>query len=46
MFFFPLQVLSYVASFLDMTKEELAEISYNNAVHLFSFDGSKLLQEN
>ncbi|XP_062147449.1 uncharacterized protein LOC133856076 [Alnus glutinosa] len=39
-------VLSYVSYFLDMTKEELAEISYNNAVHLFSFDGSKLLQEN
>ncbi|XP_030935748.1 uncharacterized protein LOC115960888 isoform X1 [Quercus lobata] len=39
-------VLSYVASFLDMTKEELAEISYKNAVHLFSYDGSKVLQEN
>lgn len=39
-------VLSYVASFLDMTKEELAEISYKNAVHLFSYEGSKVLQEN
>lgn len=35
-------VLSYVASLLDMTKEELAEISYRNAIHLFSYEGSKI----
>lgn len=34
-------VLSYVASLLDMTREELAEISYRNAVNLFSYEGSK-----
>ncbi|KAG6620473.1 hypothetical protein I3842_Q067200 [Carya illinoinensis] len=39
-------VLDYVASFVDMTKEELAEVSYKNAVLLFSYDGSKVLQEN
>ncbi|XP_041009728.1 uncharacterized metal-dependent hydrolase YabD [Juglans microcarpa x Juglans regia] len=39
-------VLDYVASFVDITKEELAEVSYKNAVLLFSYDGSKVLQEN
>ncbi|KAG6671195.1 hypothetical protein I3843_Q009300 [Carya illinoinensis] len=39
-------VLDYVASFVDMTKEELAEVSYKNAVLLFSYDGSKVLLEN
>ncbi|XP_027159311.1 uncharacterized protein LOC113760789 [Coffea eugenioides] len=34
-------VLSYVASLLDMTREELAEISYGNAVNLFTYEGSK-----
>lgn len=45
-FFDRLQVLDYVASFVDLTKEELAEVSYKNAVLLFSYDGSKVLQEN
>ncbi|XP_065854472.1 uncharacterized protein [Euphorbia lathyris] len=35
-------VLSYVASLLDMTKEELADISYRNAVRIFSYEGSKV----
>ncbi|KAJ6975144.1 hypothetical protein NC653_031096 [Populus alba x Populus x berolinensis] len=34
-------VLSYVASLLDITKQELAELSYANAVRLFSYEGSK-----
>lgn len=34
-------VLSYVASLLDMTREDLAEISYRNAIRLFSYEGSK-----
>ncbi|KAL3522206.1 hypothetical protein ACH5RR_015040 [Cinchona calisaya] len=34
-------VLSYVASLLDMSREELSEISYRNAIHLFSYEGSK-----
>lgn len=34
-----LQVLDYVASLLDMSTEELAELSYRNAEHLFSFKG-------
>ncbi|XP_021895378.1 uncharacterized protein LOC110812819 isoform X8 [Carica papaya] len=36
-------VLTYVASLLDMSKEELAELSYRNAVRLFSFEGSELV---
>ncbi|KAI3718836.1 hypothetical protein L6452_19721 [Arctium lappa] len=36
-------VLSYVASLLDMSKEEVADLSYRNAVSLFSYEGSKLL---
>lgn len=30
-------VLSYVASLLELTKEEVAEVSYQNAVRLFSY---------
>ena len=41
---FHLQVLDYVASILEITKEELAELSYKNAVRLFSYEGSKVLQ--
>ncbi|XP_042513999.1 uncharacterized metal-dependent hydrolase YabD isoform X2 [Macadamia integrifolia] len=36
-------VLSYVASLLEMQEEDLAEISYRNAVGLFSYAGSKVL---
>ncbi|KAK9283519.1 hypothetical protein L1049_011765 [Liquidambar formosana] len=36
-------VLNYVASLLEMTKEELAEVSYENAVRLFSYEDSKVL---
>ncbi|KAI4350391.1 hypothetical protein L6164_004850 [Bauhinia variegata] len=32
-------VLDYVASLLEVTKEELAELSYHNAVRLFSYEG-------
>ncbi|KAK1424638.1 hypothetical protein QVD17_19971 [Tagetes erecta] len=39
-------VLSYVASLLEMPKEELADISYKNAVRLFSYEGSKLQKGN
>nr|XP_043624899.1 uncharacterized metal-dependent hydrolase YabD-like [Erigeron canadensis]XP_043624900.1 uncharacterized metal-dependent hydrolase YabD-like [Erigeron canadensis] len=35
-------VLSYVASLLELSKEELAEVSYRNALHLFSYAGSKV----
>ncbi|GJZ44114.1 putative TatD related DNase [Tanacetum coccineum] len=35
-------VLSYVASLLDLSKEEIADVSYENAVRLFSYQGSKL----
>ncbi|XP_017976055.1 PREDICTED: uncharacterized metal-dependent hydrolase YabD [Theobroma cacao] len=35
-------VLIYIASLLEMSKEELAEISFKNAVRLFSFQGSKI----
>lgn len=31
------QVLSYVASLLEMTKEEVAELSYQNAIRLFFY---------
>ncbi|XP_076929834.1 uncharacterized protein LOC143594394 [Bidens hawaiensis] len=37
-------VLSYVASLLDLSKEEFADLSYKNAVRLFSYEGSKLQQ--
>lgn len=36
-------ILSYVASLLEMSKEELAGLSYRNAIHLFSYEGSKVL---
>ncbi|XP_057969944.1 uncharacterized protein LOC131159228 isoform X2 [Malania oleifera] len=39
------KVLFYVASLLEMTKEEIAEISYRNAMHLFSYEGSKVVLE-
>ncbi|VVA22381.1 PREDICTED: TatD [Prunus dulcis] len=32
------KVLIYVASLVEMTKEELAEVTYQNAVRLFSYD--------
>lgn len=35
-------VLKYVASLLEMPEEELAEASYRNATHLFSYPGSKI----
>ncbi|XP_058722696.1 uncharacterized protein LOC131594544 [Vicia villosa] len=38
-------VLEYVACMLEITKEEVAELSYQNAVRLFSYEGSKLLQK-
>ena len=37
-----LQVLIYVADLLEMSKEEVADISYKNAVRVFSFQGSKI----
>ncbi|XP_028761203.1 uncharacterized protein LOC114734686 [Neltuma alba] len=37
-------VLGYVASMLEIPKEELAELSYQNAVRLFSYEGSKLIK--
>ncbi|KAK8944697.1 hypothetical protein KSP39_PZI008341 [Platanthera zijinensis] len=36
-------VLNYVATLLEVSEEELAEASYQNAVRLFSYPGSKLL---
>ncbi|WCJ27720.1 TatD related DNase [Euphorbia peplus] len=36
-------VLEYVASLLDMTKEEVADMSYRNAVRIFSYEGSRVL---
>ncbi|TXG66530.1 hypothetical protein EZV62_007805 [Acer yangbiense] len=38
-------VLVYVASLLDMSKEEVAELSYRNALRLFSYEGSKVPRE-
>ncbi|KAG9455344.1 hypothetical protein H6P81_008248 [Aristolochia fimbriata] len=38
-------VLSYVASMLEISEEELAEISYRNAVRIFSYPGSKINRE-
>ncbi|XP_020572837.1 uncharacterized protein LOC110019500 [Phalaenopsis equestris] len=38
-------VLNHVAQLLDVSKEELAAASYQNALHLFSYPGSKLLGE-
>lgn len=39
-------VLAYVASLLDLSKEEVADMSYRNAVRLFSYKGSKLQEDN
>ncbi|CAO2823787.1 unnamed protein product [Amaranthus hypochondriacus] len=38
------KVLTYVASLLEMSEEELADISYSNAIRLFSYEGSKIRQ--
>ncbi|KAF5725669.1 putative deoxyribonuclease TATDN1-like [Tripterygium wilfordii] len=38
-------VLEYVASLVDSSKEELAELSYKNAMRLFSYEGSRVLLE-
>ncbi|XP_027111898.1 uncharacterized protein [Coffea arabica] len=35
-------VLNYVAFLLEMDKEELAQISYENARNIFSYEGSKI----
>ncbi|KAL1809054.1 hypothetical protein ACET3Z_026044 [Daucus carota] len=35
-------VLAYVASLLDVNQEELADITFENASRLFSYEGSKL----
>ncbi|KAL6546662.1 hypothetical protein OROMI_022383 [Orobanche minor] len=37
-------VLAYVAGLLEVEETELAELSYNNAIRLFSYEGSKLVQ--
>lgn len=37
-------VLAYVSHLLEMEEKEVAELSYENAVRLFSFKGSKLVQ--
>lgn len=39
-------VLAYVSNLLEMQEKEVAELSFQNAVHLFSYEGSKLVQEN
>ncbi|CAA0826573.1 TatD related DNase [Striga hermonthica] len=36
-------VLKYVAGLLEMEEKELAELSYDNAVRIFSYEGSKLV---
>lgn len=36
-------VLAYVASLLELSKEELADVSYKNATRLFSYEGSKVV---
>lgn len=38
-------VLKFVASLLEVTKEELAEISYGNAIRLFTYEGSTLQKQ-
>lgn len=38
-------VLKFVASLLEVTKEELAEISYGNAIRLFTYEGSTLKKQ-
>ncbi|CAH9133715.1 unnamed protein product [Cuscuta epithymum] len=37
-------ILDYVAALLDMSSDQLAEASFSNALKLFSFEGSKLMQ--
>ncbi|KAL6541119.1 hypothetical protein OROMI_025002 [Orobanche minor] len=37
-------ILAYVAKLLEMEEKEVAELSYGNAVRLFSYNGSKLLK--
>lgn len=37
-------ILAFVAHLLEMEEKELAELSYENAVRLFSYKGSKLAQ--
>lgn len=39
-------VHAYVARLLEMEEKEVAELSYQNAVRLFSYEGSKLMQKN
>ncbi|XP_074269931.1 uncharacterized protein LOC141592935 [Silene latifolia] len=39
------KVLGYVAFLLEMSKEDLAEVTYRNAVRLFSYEGSKVRKE-
>lgn len=39
-------VLAYVVRLLEMEEKEVAELSYQNAVRLFSYEGSKLMQKN
>ncbi|XP_073058669.1 uncharacterized protein [Primulina eburnea] len=38
-------VLAYVAHLLEVEEKDLAEISYQNAVRLFSYEGSKLMHD-
>lgn len=38
-------VLAYVASLLEKSKEEVAEISCSNALRLFSYEGSKISKQ-
>ncbi|XP_078165050.1 uncharacterized protein LOC144559792 isoform X2 [Carex rostrata] len=38
-------VLEFMSMVLEMTKEEVAELSYQNAVCLFSYPGSKVISE-
>ncbi|KAL7130122.1 hypothetical protein ABFS83_13G112700 [Erythranthe nasuta] len=38
-------VLAYVARLLEMEENELSELSYENAVRIFSYEGSKLVQK-
>ncbi|KAL3627662.1 hypothetical protein CASFOL_029025 [Castilleja foliolosa] len=37
-------VLAYVARLLEIGENEVAELSYGNAVHVFSYEGSKLFE--
>ncbi|MQM20484.1 hypothetical protein Taro_053506, partial [Colocasia esculenta] len=39
------QVLHCVAKLLEISEKELAEVSYRNATHLFSYPGSKVSGE-